>query len=98
MFPKTLFCIMNLNDFRNVVFEAKIGKMSENVQPRWAWMGWSWFQIAQVIAHLFAHMPKRFKRQTSKKLKFRCRPFAGKTKYCHVRRTKLDLKKSVKKT
>jgi len=43
-------------------------------KSRWLQVQQSWFQIAQVIAYLFAHMPKRFKRQTSKKLKFRCRP------------------------
>ena len=51
---------MNLKDFRNDVFEAKIGGQSENVGPRWAKMGPSWFQVAQVMAYLFAHMPKRF--------------------------------------
>ena len=51
---------MNLNDFRNVVFEAKIGKMSENVGPSWAKMGPSWFQIVQFIAYLFVHVLKRF--------------------------------------
>ena len=51
---------MNLNDFRNVVFETKIGKKSENDASRWVQMSQLGFQIVQFIAYLFVHVLKRF--------------------------------------
>ena len=51
---------MNLNDFRDVVFEAKIGKQIENDASRWVQMSQLGFQIVQFIAYLFVHVLKRF--------------------------------------
>ena len=50
---------MNFDDFRNVVFEAKIGGHSSQDSPRWLRSQQTWFQVAQVMAYLFAHMLKR---------------------------------------
>ena len=56
---KTLFFTMNLKDFRGVVFDSQKSLKSGNYLSRWLQVQQSWFQIAQVIAYLFAHMPKR---------------------------------------
>ena len=56
---KTLFFTMNLKHFRGVVFDSQKSLKSGIYLSRWLQVQQSWFQIAQVIAYLFAHMPKR---------------------------------------
>ena len=58
--PKTLFFTTNVNDFRGVVLEAQKWAKQMPCKSRWPQVQQSWCQIVQIIAHLFAHMLKRF--------------------------------------
>ena len=51
---------MNVNDFRGVVLEAQKWAKQVPCKSRWPQVQQSWCQIVQIIAHLFAHMLKRF--------------------------------------
>ena len=73
--PKTLLFTMNFNDFRGVVFVAPNEPKRSSKLVKMASGSADEVQIVHPSRHLFAQMiVKTYQSQTSKKLKFRCRP------------------------